>query len=163
MDKLAQLLNKMIEHEKGCPRRINHFLKVNAFANIIADSEHVSDEEKLIINMATIVHDIGIKVSLEKYNSSAGNYQEIEGPPIAEKLLNDLDIPKNIIERVIFLIENHHTYDKINGIDYQILVEADFLVNIFEDNLNVENILSIKNKYFKTGSGKNLIDIMYLN
>ena len=37
---------------------------------------------------------------------------------------------RRVTERVAYLIGHHHTYDKIEGMDYQILVEADFLVNI---------------------------------
>ena len=39
-------------------------------------------------------------------------------------------------ERVQYLIGRHHTYNDIDGIDYQILVEADFLVNMYEDSLS---------------------------
>ena len=46
-----------------------------------------------------------------------------------------------MIERVKYLIAHHHTYDAIDGIDYQILVEADFLVNILEDGLAKEAAL----------------------
>lgn len=162
MNNIDQLLNKMIEHEKGCPRRVNHFLKVHSFANIIASGENVDDDKKLILQAVTILHDVGIKVSLEKYNSSSGKHQEIEGPPIAEKMLSDLNFSKDLIDRVCFLIANHHSYDKIDGIDYQILIEADFIVNIYEDELSKKSAQSIKNKYFKTESGKNLLYKLYL-
>ena len=54
----------------------------------------------LILETAAYVHDIGIKISEEKYNSSAGKYQEIEGPPIAEEMLTKLGYDKHVIERV---------------------------------------------------------------
>ena len=99
----------------------------------------------------------------KKYNSTAGDLQEIEGPPIAEKMLNELNILQEIINRVCFLIGHHHSYSQIDGIDYQILVEADFLVNIYEDNMNESQIKSIRNKIFKTKSGISIIDSMYLS
>ena len=109
------------------------------------------------------MHDIGIKISEEKYNSSAGNYQEIEGPPVARKMLEGLDFDEKIIDRVCFLIGHHHTYSKIDNIDYQILVEADFLVNIYEDEIKHDSIVSIKNKYFKTKAGTNFLEKLYLS
>lgn len=160
---ISKLLTTMIEYESGCPKRVNHFLKVYSFAKLIADNEHISPQLKLITSVASIVHDIGIKISLEKYNSSAGHYQEKEGPAIAQEMLSYLGFDKALVDRVCFLIANHHTYNNIDGIDYQILIEADFLVNIFEDNLNKEQILSIKNKYFQSNYGKNLLDNLYLN
>ena len=54
------------------------------------------------LETAAYVHDIGIKISEEKYNSSAGKYQEIEGPPIAEEMLTKLGYDKNVIERVSY-------------------------------------------------------------
>jgi len=55
---------------------------------------------------------------------------------------------------VCHLIGNHHSYQKIDDIDFQILVEADFIVNIFEDEMKRSKIESVVNKYFKTNSGK---------
>ena len=46
--------------------------------------------------------------------------------------------------------------------DYQILVEADFLVNIYEDNLPVEAVRKVREKIFKTRAGLSLLDRMYL-
>ncbi len=53
-----------------------------------------------------------------------------------------------------YLIGHHHTYNNIDGIDYQILVEADFLVNICDDNLAKDAALKAYNNIFKTESGK---------
>ena len=162
MDKINELKKYMIQYEKGCPKRINHFLKVHSFAKIIAESENFEEPIKFIIETASILHDVGIKPSLEKYQSSAGHHQEIEGPPKAKEILIQFGFSDEITERVCYLIANHHTYSKIDGEDYQALIEADFLVNIFEDELNKENILTIKKKYFKTNSGISLLENLYL-
>lgn len=163
MDKITNLLNKMIEYEANCPKRISHFLKVYSFAKLIAENEELSEDIKLIITVASIVHDIGIRISLEKYNSSSGKYQEKEGPSVAEKMLTELGFERKLVERVCFLIANHHTYDNIEGIDYRILIEADFMVNIFEDGLSKEQAALIEKKYFKTKCGKKLLKTIYLN
>ena len=52
------------------------------------------------------------------------------------------------------MIAHHHTYHNIDGLDYQILVEADFLVNLFEDNLSKEAALNAYQNIFKTETGK---------
>lgn len=163
MNNIAKIINKMIEYEKGCPKRINHFLKVYSFARLIAENENLSEDIMQIISVASIVHDIGIKISLEKYNSTSGKYQEKEGPAVAENMLDELGFQKELINRISFLIANHHSYDSIDGIDYQILIEADFLVNIFEDGLSKEQAKQIEDKYFKTAYGKKLLETMYLN
>ncbi len=142
-------------------KRINHAVKVYGFARTISGNETVSLEDGRIIELAAVLHDIGIREAERKYYSSAGKYQELEGPPIAEKLLKDYGIEPGIIDRVCYLIGNHHTYNKIDGIDFQILVEADFIVNIEEDAMMPDAIKSIKNKYFKTATGRRLIETMY--
>lgn len=37
------------------------------------------------------------------------------------------------MDRVCWLVGHHHTYTDIRDLDYQILVEADCLVNLYED------------------------------
>lgn len=66
-------------------------------------------------------------------------------------------------ERVQYLIAHHHTYDNIDGIDYQILVEADFLVNIMEDSLSKEAALNAYHSIFKTECGKKICKETFLH
>ena len=88
--------------------------------------------------------------------------QEKEGPALAKKLLEKLEFETDISERVQYLIAHHHTYNNIDGIDYQILVEADFLVNMYEDNLSKEAVLKAYDSIFKTEYGKKICKDMYL-
>ena len=151
----------MIEYFGNDILRINHALKVYGFASTICRSETANKDTIDIIEIAAVLHDIGIHVSEKKYKSSAGKYQEIEGPPIARKMLEKIEVKQEIIERVHFLIGNHHSYSKIEGLDFQILVEADFLVNIFEDEMNKKMLANIRDKYFKTKTGKMLLESIY--
>ena len=153
---------EMIKYYAGDKKRINHFIKVHGYAKAIGEAEELDERTMLILETAAYVHDIGIKISEEKYNSSAGKYQEIEGPPIAEEMLTKLGYDKNVIERVSYLVGHHHTYSNIDGIDYQILVESDFLVNICEDNLSKDSAMKIKEKIFKTQTGKKLLENLFI-
>ncbi|HOX36336.1 MAG TPA: hypothetical protein PLO06_11630, partial [Methanoregulaceae archaeon] len=110
-----------------------------------------------------ILHDIGIHEAERKYNSTSGNYQQIEGPPIARQILSDLGVAPSIIDRVCFITGNHHTYTNIDGIDFQVLVEADFLVNIFEDEMERQATESVLHRIFRTETGRSLLRIMYLD
>lgn len=162
-NKICNVVNEMISYYKGDVRRINHFLKVYSFAKTIGELENIDKDTQFILEVSAIMHDIGIKISEEKYNSSAGNYQEIEGPAVAKNMLRKLNFPQNIIERVCFLIGHHHTYSNIDNIDYQILVESDFLVNIYEDEIKEHSINSIKEKIFKTKAGIKILEDLYRN
>lgn len=152
---------KMIEYFEGDVRRINHALKVNSFAILIGRSAALDSQTMDVIHYAAILHDIGIKESEKKYQSSAGPYQEKEGPPVARRILSEMNVPEAIIERVCFIVGHHHTYSKIDGVDFQILVEADFLVNAYEDEMSREAVNSAVNKVFKTEAGKRLMQVMY--
>jgi HD superfamily phosphodiesterase len=162
MNTSDKILARVIDYNGNDARRLNHLLKVVLFARYIAVSEGCKSESLQTIEYAALLHDIGIHESERKHNSSAGNWQEIEGPPIARELLKDLDIPETVKERVCFLVGHHHSYDKIDGLDFQILVEADFLVNIFEDEMEKPAVLKIEEKIFKTKSGTGLLEKLYL-
>lgn len=155
------LIRAMIDYNKHDPKRIQHLIKVHSLAKTIGILENIDKKDLFILETAAILHDIGIKVSEEKYGNCSGKLQEKEGPKEAEKMLEKFGYDREVIDRVCYLIGNHHTYDNIDGIDYQILVEADFLVNIYEDNLKKESIENIKNKIFKTKTGINFIETMY--
>lgn len=151
----------MIDYYQGDPKRIQHFLKVYAYAKLIGEEEGLDRETQELLEVAALTHDIGIKVSEQKYGSSAGKYQEIEGPQVAKELLAKLSYDPKKTQRVCYLIGHHHTYDQIDGIDYQILVEADFLVNLEEEHSKRETITSVRDKIFKTKTGIMLINKIF--
>lgn len=163
MDKKSVLINEMIKYYASDVKRINHFMKVYSFAKTIGEMEKVDCLNQEVLEIAAIVHDIGIKLSEQKYNSSSGKYQQIEGPALAKELLEKLDFEDTIISRVCFIVGHHHTYTAIDGIDFQILVEADFLINIYEDEISQEAIFKIRDNYYKTDAGINFLKQMYLS
>ena len=157
-----RLILAMIRYDEGDPQRIQHSLKVYTFATLIAGREGIDPNEKHVLETAAIVHDIGIHVSEEKYGSSNGKYQEQEGPAEAEKLLRDVGgYSEDQISRVKYLVGHHHTYDHIDGDDYQILVEADFLVNLYEDQLDADAVKNAEEKIFRTETGLQILHDMF--
>ena len=147
----------MIELYHGDAKRIQHFCKVHSYAKLIAEMENVDARTLFILETAALTHDIGIHLCEEKYGNCNGKLQEKEGPAIAAKLLADLGFSREVSERVQYLIAHHHTYNNIDGIDYQILIEADYLVNASESGYGLENRKSFLEKHMKTESGKRLL------
>lgn len=156
------LILAMSEHEEGNVKQINHNLKVYAFSKAIGEGEGLSPETQEILETAALVHDIGIKTSMEKYGNCDGPNQEKEGAPIAREMLQKLGYPEQVVERVSFLVGHHHTYSQIDGPDYQALVEADFLVNIFEGGMERPAIENVRKNIFKTATGTKLLDTLFL-
>ena len=160
------MLNKlhmaMIELYKGDSRRIQHFCKVHSYARLIAQMENVDYKTLFIIETAALTHDIGIHTCEEKYGECGGSLQDKEGPALAKELLERLGFETDISVRVQYLIAHQHTYSNIVWIDYQILVEADFLVNMYEDGVSKDAVLKAYNNIFKTKYGKYICKDMFL-
>lgn len=152
----------MITYFAGDPKRIQHFIKVHSFAKLIAQSENLTNEQILIVEAAAYVHDIGIKPAEHKHGNCNGKLQEQYGPSEAENMLSICGFSdKNIIERVTYLVGHHHTYTDIDGIDYQILIESDFLVNLYEDNCKEDVIQHAYREIFRTETGKDICRTMF--
>ena len=158
---LDDLFMDMIAYYDGDPKRIQHFTKVHSYARLIGIGEELDDASLFILEAAAYTHDIGIRVAEEKYGRCDGKLQEQEGPIIAQKMLSQLGFENYIVERICFLIGPHHTYDNIDGLDYQILVEADFLVNLYEDDAGNRAIDKAYKRIFKTETGKKIFRLMF--
>ena len=148
-------LRSMADYNGQDTRRVGHALKVFGYACIIGADLPAPQREILLT--AAALHDIGIHNAEAKHHSAAGQYQELEGSPVARDLLARLGAPAPLSERVCFLVGHHHSYAQIDGADFQALVEADFLVNIEEDGLDAASAVSIGRKYFKTAAGRALL------
>lgn len=142
--------------------RVQHFLKVWAFSRMIGQREELDEETQFVLESAALAHDIGIKTAEAKYGSSAGHYQEELGPGDARPMLERLDYTPEEVDRICWLIGHHHTYGLNAGIDYQILLEADFLVNAFEEPFPRNSIASARERLFRTRAGTELVERLYL-
>lgn len=160
-DKIDTLTAEMISYFSGDAKRIQHFLKVHAFSEIIGKAERLDEHTLFILEAAALVHDIGIKPAERLYGSCGGKLQEELGPSEARPILEKLAFSEEDTARICFLISRHHTYTDIDGIDLQILIEADFLVNLYEDKSPPEAVLSAYRKVFSTKTGKELCRKIY--
>ena len=162
MNKIEDLALAMIDYNNGDPKRIQHTTKVHAYASMIGKCEGLDDETQFILESAALVHDIGIRASEKKYGHQNGKLQEQEGPAVARELLMRLGgFTDQQIERICWLVGHHHTYHVCEDLDYQILIEADFLVNLYEDNESPNAIRAVGKNIFHTQSGTRMFETMY--
>ena len=158
---LLKLTMEMIEYYAGDPKRIQHFLKVHELARLIAANEELDDRTRLIIEAAALVHDVGIKIGEKLYGECTGRQQEQLGPPMAKRMLAEAGFPADVTERACYLVGHHHTYTDIDGVDLQILIEADFLVNLYENGDSADAIAAAYENIFVTESGRRLCRMMF--
>ena len=141
---IADITKKMIAYSEGNTHDINHFLKVWSFARTIGQLEGLDDRTQEILEAAALLHDIACPLCREKYGNTNGKYQEKEGMPLAEAFLKDCGLSEDI-----------------QGMDYQILIEADYIVNAEESHYSIENIRHFREQIFRTESGKTILDSIY--
>jgi hypothetical protein len=151
--------DRLIEDMQGVfgddRRRIDHALAVLGYANEIQAAE---GGDAQVVQAAAILHDIGIHEAERKYGSPAGRYQEIEGPPIAEGILRSRGFDEQRIARVCRIIANHHSARNIDTLEFRVLWDADWLVNlpeVFEKNVDADRRARI-DKIFKTNTGRRI-------
>ena len=158
---ICDVIESAVSYDRGDPKRINHFMKVYAFAGLIGRKEGISERELDILEAAAVLHDIGIHNAEMLHGSPDGKYQELEGPEVAADILSALGADDEFIGKVCNMVGRHHTYTGIDSLSLQILIEADFLVNIFEDGMSDTAIAFVKEKIFRTAEGTRLLEEMY--
>lgn len=110
--------------------RIEHTLSVLSFAERILAGEGIaSPYVESVSVLAALFHDIGIPEAERKHGSAEPRYQHEEGPPITRAILSKLNVRPDILERVCFIVGNHHTRSMIDNVDFQVVYEADYIVN----------------------------------
>lgn len=159
---ITTVIEKMIDFSNGNVHDINHFLKVWAFAKTIGEKEEIDSATQEILEVAAIVHDIACPLCREKYGNTNGKHQEEESAPLIDTFFSELSFDNLNIERIKWLVTHHHTYTDVDGLDYQILLEADFLVNANESNYSKTVIENAKQNIFRTSTGIHLLNGMYL-
>lgn len=140
------------------PYGIGHTLRVLHNADEIMAGEKIDGDTAEIVSLSAILHDIGALESQRKHGSMDGRFQEIEGPAIARDILERAGAVQEVIERVCYLVGNHHTPSKIDGLDFQILWEADLLDNLEfgEQSKTQEQLHGEIQENFQTVTGKGL-------
>ena len=159
---VSDIMQKMITYSDGNLHDIAHFMKVYAFARTIGIQEGLSETEQQTLEIAAITHDIACPLCREKYGNTNGSHQEEEGIPLTKEFLEEFELPEGMKERVVYLVSHHHTYKNVDGLDYQILLEADFLVNADESNMTDDSISNARENIFKTNTGISSLDDIYL-
>ena len=154
---ISQILEKMIAFSDGNIHDIDHLIRVWTYAKTIGELEGLDAETQVILEIAAITHDIACPLCREKYGNTNGKHQEAEGAPMVRAFLAESGLDFEQIDRVAYLVGHHHTFAGIDGLDYQILIEADYIANASENGYSQENVRNFMAKIMKTESGKRLL------
>lgn len=130
---------------------------MHSFAELIGVGEGLPDDAMKALEAAAILHDIGIHEGERLYGRNDGDIQQRLGPDIAKQIMEAVGGYDDVKDRVMYLIAHHHTYTDIDGKDLQILIEADFIVNLYEDGASVNAVKNAYDRIFVTESGKRIL------
>lgn len=162
MKNVAAATRKMIGFYHGNRHDIAHFLKVWAMAKTIGELEGLDGHTQKVLELAAVIHDIACPLCREKYGDTDGKHQELESPPLVEAFFAELPIDRADVARISWLAAHHHTYTDIGGVDHQILLEADYLVNADEHGDSRPAVENFRRRIFRTAAGTQLLNSIYL-
>ena len=150
---VSQMMEKMIAYSDGNIHDIDHLIRVWTYAKTIGELEGLDASTQYILEVAAITHDIACPLCREKYGNTNGKHQEEEGALMVRAFLSDSGMLPEQIDRVSYLVGHHHTFSGIDGLDYQILIEADYIANATENGYSQDNAANFINRIMKTESG----------
>ena len=158
---IAQIMEKMIAFSEGNIHDITHLSCVWTYAKTIGELEGLDADTQFILEVAAITHDIACPLCRKKYGNTNGKYQEQEGAPLVREFLADTGMTAEQIDRVAYLVGHHHSPAQIDGIDYQILIEADYIVNASESGYDQQAIRTFMEHTMKTAAGIRLTKTVF--
>lgn len=159
---ITHLMERMIAFSEGNIHDIDHFVRVWNYARTIGELEGLDADTQYVLEVAAIVHDIACPLCRIKYGNTNGKRQEKEGAPMAAAFLADSGMTPEQVDRVAYLVGHHHTFSGIDGVDWQILVEADYIANATENGYSEGNVRNFMEKVFRTDAGKRLVSSIML-
>lgn len=146
---------EMKRYLKSDFKRIGHATRVARYAERIGKNERGN---LAVILSAAYLHDIGIPEAERKHGSSAPEYQEKEGPPIARSILNKLKANEDLVDEVCDIVGHHHHPGPDESLNFKVVFDADLIANledkIKERPMETKRLTEIIEKNFLTAGGK---------
>ncbi|MDD3776676.1 MAG: HD domain-containing protein [Actinomycetota bacterium] len=157
-----KVTRQMEDYFSQYPQHIEHTKRVLGYAKQIMNAE---GGDSTVITAAALLHDIGLLESKRKYGSYAGKYQQIEGPPIARKFLEEADASPELIDEVCAIVGSHHTRGVINTTNFHVIWDADWLVNFatLHGKESQQKKAELIDKLLITETGKKMARNIYLS
>lgn len=145
-------------------KRIGHATRVARHAEAISRQE---GGDLAVVLAAAYLHDIGIHEAERKHNSTGARFQEIEGPPIARQIMENIGVSEQLIGEVCDIIGHHHNPGPEETLNFKILYDADRIANIEDDQkegeMDRELMEKIIRNKFLTDSGRKRAEEFFLN
>lgn len=160
-NKIARIMKRIIVFSDGNIHDIDHLIRVWTYAKTIGEMEGLDEETQFVLEVAAITHDIACPLCREKYGNTNGKHQEEEGALMVREFLSCESLEEKKLERIVYLVAHHHTFSNIEGLDYQILLEADYIANATENDYSKENVSNFMKRIIKSKSAQELLKSIF--
>ena len=97
---VLETAKKMIDYSHGNLHDINHFMKVYAYAKMIADGEQLDPDTQKLVEMTALVHDIACPLCRVKYGNTNGKNQEKESAALIAEFFKDSNLPQDFTDLI---------------------------------------------------------------
>lgn len=155
----STLLFHALCYEQGHERRTQHILKVYALAKLLGEAEGLDEEQRQFLQAAAILHDIPIRYCKEHFSGDACQQnQQREAPHLVRSFLHQAGYCSESVAPVLELVLRHHDYTSPRSKLLQLLIEADLIVNCYENRPDAEQEKMICS-LFETACGKQLLGL----
>lgn len=157
--RVQQAMKRMIDYYAACDStQIAHTLCVHEYTRMLAMREGYDERKRGLLEIAALLHDIGCPSAKWKYGDSQPIHQQQEGMCIAaDWFASDpswLDTQE--AQWVVDVVGAHHNAVQAEVLGFEVLYEADLIVNLFEGYYPVDYADVYYRKMVRTKSGKQL-------
>lgn len=161
LEPLERLKLAMAIYNQGDPKRLQHLLKVHSLARLLGQLEGLEGEALFLLETTALVHDIGARKAEALHGAAFRRYHEALGVQEVPSVLEPLGYTREQVERVQFIVGHYHQYGAIDSLAFQVLVEADFMVNAYEKQLPLTAVANFRDRIFRTAEGRKLLNTMF--
>ena len=151
---VSDAIVKLLLEGGGTPHDDEHFMKVWGYAHAIGMSEGLPERVQLSLEYAAVVHDIACPSLRKETGRCDARLQAERGGAMAVEFFRGSGLPPDLVERIVFLVSHHHTYEGVSGMDWRILIEADCIANAVEQGLALPEAALMYERHFRTRTGR---------
>lgn len=137
-ESINKVAKRMKQYHHADPAKVQRFVRVYTLSKTIGELEHLPEQTQENLELSALMHAV------------AGE----DKTAVITQILSECSLDDEVIERVCYIVENRHNYDHVSGLDHQILIEAEMIVDFKEHDTPEKEIIRLAEERFITNYGK---------
>ena len=166
--KRSKIMKEMILYYGNNLKKINEFLNVYTYSKIIGELENLDEKRQELLEVYAITNNISNNELEKKDEIESLTFKKMHGPNIVSEMLKKIGYDEDLIKKAVQQIQSNN-FEKIvegeefsiDGLDLQILLEANFLADAVLGKIDKKNFEHARLNLFRTKSGKDIFEAMF--